>query len=74
MVYGFTKGGGSKAVLEAIDQISVHMLPYFSSECPANDLLNLNGWFLIMGCNVPQPRRLLVPMLGLSLRVISTGP
>lgn len=32
MVYGFTKGGGSKAVLEAIDQISVHMLPYFSTK------------------------------------------
>jgi len=29
MVYGFTKDGGSEAVLTAIDQISVHELPFF---------------------------------------------
>lgn len=29
MVYGFTKDGGSQPVLEAIDQISIHTLPFF---------------------------------------------
>ena len=33
MVYGFTKDGGSEPVLEAIDQISIHELPFFSSTC-----------------------------------------
>jgi exo-beta-1,3-glucanase (GH17 family) len=32
MVYGFTKDGGSQAVLEAIDQISIHELPFFSTK------------------------------------------
>jgi hypothetical protein len=32
IVYGFTKDGGSEAVLEAFDQISLHELPFFSSE------------------------------------------
>jgi len=32
MVYGFKKDGGSKAVLEAIDQIGIHMLTFFSTK------------------------------------------
>lgn len=32
MAYGFKKDGGSEPVLEAIDQISLHMLPYFSTK------------------------------------------
>jgi len=32
MVYGFTKDGGAANVLEAIDQISVHELPFFSTK------------------------------------------
>ncbi|KIM80532.1 glycoside hydrolase family 17 protein [Piloderma croceum F 1598] len=43
MVYGFTKDGGSKAVLEAIDQISIHMLPFFSTKATTG----ANAWPLV---------------------------
>jgi hypothetical protein len=51
MVYGFTKDGGSKAVLEAIDVISLHELPYFSSESLFCDLLNIIELLIMMFCS-----------------------
>ncbi|KAN0105281.1 glycoside hydrolase family 17 protein [Russula decolorans] len=53
LAYGYQENGGAQDVLDAIDSINIHMLPFFSSnastgkDSPPN-LLRTNAWPLVL--------------------------